>query len=68
MVITGFEVACWKFSVLYFLQMKVSMTMREKLRQVNSAHIRLEALLEQISPHSLIAIFRRDHMAIKTGG
>jgi hypothetical protein len=43
MVITGFEAACWKFSVFYFLQMKVSMTMREKLRQVNSAHIRLEA-------------------------
>ncbi len=59
------------------LQVKASMTMKEKLRQVRSAicvnrreiaHTRLEAVACADNPYSLIMIFRRGHPAIKAGG
>jgi hypothetical protein len=60
-----------------FLQVKASMTMKEKLRQVRSAvcvnrreiaHTRLEVVTGADNPYSLITIFGRGHLAIKAGG
>ncbi len=57
-------------SVMSFLQVKSSMTMKEKLHQVwraiclnrrEIAHTRLEAVAGADNPFSLIAIFRWDH-------
>jgi hypothetical protein len=60
-----------------FLQVRVSMSMKEKMRQVRGAicvnrreiaHTRLEAIAGADNPYSLITIFGRDHLAIKAGG
>jgi hypothetical protein len=60
-----------------FLQVKASMSMKQKLRQVRSAicvnwreiaHTRLEAIAVADNPYSLITIFCRGHLAIKAGG
>ncbi len=60
-----------------FLQVRASMSMKEKLRQVRGAicvnrreimHTRLEAMAGADNPHSLITIFGRGHLAIKAGG
>jgi hypothetical protein len=60
-----------------FLQVKASMSMKEKLRQVRSAicgnrieiaHNRLEGIMGADNPYSLITIFGRGHLAIKAGG
>jgi hypothetical protein len=60
-----------------FLQVKASMTMKEKLSEVRSAicvnrreiaHTRLEAVTGADNPYSLITIFRGGHLAIKAGG
>jgi hypothetical protein len=64
-------------SGMSILQVKSSMTMKEKLRQVRSAicvnrreiaHTGLEALAGADNLYSLIAIFGRVHLAIKAGG
>ncbi len=61
-------------SGMSFLQVKLSMTMKEKLRQVRSAicmnrreiaHTRLEAVAGTDNPYSLIPIFGWGHLAIK---
>jgi hypothetical protein len=63
-------------SGMSLLQMKSSMTMKEKLRLVRSAicvnrrgiaHTRLEAVAGA-DPYSLIAKFGRGHLAIKADG
>jgi hypothetical protein len=59
------------------LQVRASMSIKEKLRQVRSAicvnrreiaYTRLEAIAGADNPYSLITIFGRGHLAIKTGG
>jgi hypothetical protein len=64
-------------SGMSFLQVRVSMSMKEKLRQVRSAisvnrreiaHTRLEAIAGSYNPYSLITIFGRGHLAIKARG
>jgi hypothetical protein len=64
-------------SGISFLQVKASMSMKEKFRQVRSAicmnqrqiaHTRLEAITGAGNPYSLITIFGRGHLAIKAGG
>jgi hypothetical protein len=64
-------------SGMSFLQVKVFMTMKEKLRQVRNAicvnkreiaNTRLEAVAGADNPFSLITIFRRGHLTIKVGG
>ncbi len=63
-------------SGMSFLQVKASMSMKEKLRQVRNAismkqreiaHTRLEAIAGTDNPYSLITIFGRGHLAIKAG-
>jgi hypothetical protein len=60
-----------------FMQVRASMSMKEKLRQVRGAicvnrreiaHTRLEAVAGADNPYSLITIFGRGHLAIKAGG
>jgi hypothetical protein len=64
-------------SGMSFLQVKASMSMKEKLRQVQSAicvnrreiaHTRLEAIAGADNTYSLITIFGRGHLAIKAVG
>ncbi len=64
-------------SGMSFLQVKSSMTMMEKLRQVRSTicvnrreitHTLLEAVARADNSYKLIAIFGRGHLAIKAGG
>jgi hypothetical protein len=64
-------------SGMSFLQVKASMSMKEKLRQVRNAisanrreiaHTRLEAIVGADNPYSLKTIFGRGHLAIKAGG
>jgi hypothetical protein len=64
-------------SGMSFMQVRASMSMKEKLRQVRGAicvnrreiaHTRLEAIARADNPYSLITIFGRGHMAIKAGG
>ncbi len=64
-------------SGMSFLQVRASMSMKEKLRQVRSAicvnrreiaHTRLEAITGADNPYSLITIFCRRDLAIKAGG
>ncbi len=64
-------------SGMSFLQVRASMSMKEKLRQVREvncvnrreiAHTRLEAIAGADNPYSLITIFGRGHLAIKAGG
>jgi hypothetical protein len=64
-------------SGMSFLQVRASMSMMEKLRQVRGAicvnrreiaHTRLEAIAGADNPYSLITIFGRGHLAIKAGG
>jgi hypothetical protein len=59
-----------------FLQVKSSMTLKEKLRQVRNticvnrrkiAHMKLEAVADADNPYSLIPILGRGYLAIKTG-
>jgi hypothetical protein len=59
------------------MQMRASMSMKEKLRQVRGAicvnrreivHTRLEAIAGADNPYSPITIFGRGHLAIKAGG
>jgi hypothetical protein len=59
------------------LQVRASMSMKEKLRQVRSAifvnrreiaHTHLEAIAGVDNPYSLITIFGRGHLAIKAEG
>jgi hypothetical protein len=59
------------------LQVRASMSMKEKLRQVRGAicvnrremaHTQLEAIAGADNPYNLITIFGRGHLAIKTGG
>ncbi len=63
-------------SGMSFLQVKASMTMKEKLRQVRTAicvnrreiaHTRLKAITGADKPYSLITIFGRGLVAIKAG-
>jgi hypothetical protein len=67
----------WLESGMSFLQVRASMSMKEKLRQVRGAicvnrreiaHTRLEAIAGADNPYSLITIFGRGHLAIKAGG
>jgi hypothetical protein len=62
---------------MLFLQVRASLSMKEKLRQVRGvicvnrreiAHTRLEAIAGADNPYSLITIFGRGHLAIKAGG
>ncbi len=64
-------------SGMSFLQVRASMSMKEKLRQVRSAiyvhrreiaHTRLEAIAGADNPYSLITIFGPGHLGIKAGG
>ncbi len=64
-------------SGISFLHVKASMSMKEKLRQVQSAicvnrreiaHTRLEAIARADNPYSSITIFGRGHLPIKAGG
>jgi hypothetical protein len=64
-------------SGISFLQVKASMSKKEKLRQARSAicvnrrkiaHTRLEAIAGADNPYSLIPIFGREHLATKAGG
>jgi hypothetical protein len=64
-------------SGMSFMQVRASMSMKEKLRQVRGAicvnrreiaRTRLEAIAGADNPYSLITIFRRGHLAIKAGG
>ncbi len=64
-------------SGMSFMQMRASMSMKEKLRQVRGAicvnrreiaHTRLEAITGADNPYSLITIFGRGHLAIKAAG
>ncbi len=64
-------------SGMSFLQVRASMSMKEKLRQVRGAicvnrreiaHTWLEAIAGDYNPYSLITIFARGHLAIKAGG
>jgi hypothetical protein len=67
----------WLESGMSFMQVRASMSMKEKLRQVRGAicvnrreiaHTRLEAIAGADNPYSLITIFGRGHLAIKAGG
>jgi hypothetical protein len=69
--LTGLE------SGMSFMQVRASMSMKEKLRQVRGAicvnrreiaHTRLEAIAGANNPYSLITIFGRGHLAIKACG
>ncbi len=60
-----------------FMQVRASMSMKEKLRQVRGAicvnrrqiaHTRLEAIAAADNPYSLITVFGRGHLVIKAGG
>jgi hypothetical protein len=64
-------------SGMSFLQVRASMSMKEKLRQVRGAicvnrreiaHTWLEAIVGADNPYSLITIFGRGHLAIKARG
>jgi hypothetical protein len=64
-------------SGMSFMQVRASMSIKEKLRQVRGAicvnrreiaHTRLEAIAGADNPYSLITIFGRGHLAIKAGG
>ncbi len=64
-------------SGMSFMQVRASMSMKEKLRLVRGAicvnrreiaHTRLEAIARADNPYSLITIFGRGHLAIKAGG
>jgi hypothetical protein len=64
-------------SDMSFMQVRASMSMKEKLRQVRGAicvnqrqiaHTRLEAIAGADNPYSLITVFGRGHLAIKAGG
>ncbi len=64
-------------SGMSFMQVRASMSMKEKLWQVRGAicvnrreiaHTRLEAIAGADNPYSLITIFGRGHLAIKAGG
>jgi hypothetical protein len=64
-------------SGMSFLQVRASMFMKEKVRQVRSAicvnrreiaHTRLEVIAGTDNPYSLITIFGRSHFVIKAGG
>jgi hypothetical protein len=59
-----------------FMQVRASMSIKEKLRQVRGAicvnrreiaHTRLEVIAGADNPYSLITIFGRGHLAIKAG-
>jgi hypothetical protein len=59
------------------MQVRASMSMKEKLRQVSGAicenrrdiaRTRLEAIAGADNPYSLISTFGRGHLAIKAGG
>ena len=64
-------------SGMSFMQVRASMSMKEKLRQVRGAicenrrdiaRTRLEAIAGADNPYSLISIFGRGHLTIKAGG
>jgi hypothetical protein len=64
-------------SGMSFMQVRASMSMKEKLRQVRGAicvnqreiaHTRLEAIAGADNPYSLITIFGRGHLANRAGG
>jgi hypothetical protein len=64
-------------SGMSFMQVRASMSMKEKLRQVRGAicenrrdiaRTRLEAIAGADNLYSLISIFGRGHLAIKAGG
>jgi hypothetical protein len=64
-------------SGMSFMQVRASMSMKKKLRQVRRAicvnrreiaHTRLEAITGADNPYSLIIIFGRGPLAIKAGG
>jgi hypothetical protein len=64
-------------SGMSFMQVRASMSMKEKLRQVRGAicvnrreiaHTRLEAIAGADNPYSLITIFGRGRLAINAGG
>jgi hypothetical protein len=64
-------------SGMSFMQVRASMSMKEKLRQVRGAicenrrdiaRTRLEAIASADNPYSLISIFGWGHLAIKAGG
>ncbi len=64
-------------SGMSFMQVRASMSMKEKLRQVRGAicenlrdiaRTRLEAVAGADNPYSLISVFGRGHLALKAGG
>jgi hypothetical protein len=64
-------------SGMSFMQVRASMSMKEKLRQVRGAicenrrdiaRTRLEAIAGADNPYSLISTFGGGHLAIKAGG
>jgi hypothetical protein len=64
-------------SGMSFMQVRASISMKEKLRQVRGAicvnrrqiaHTRLEEIAGADNPYSLITVFGRGHLAIKAGG
>jgi hypothetical protein len=64
-------------SGMSFMQVRASMSMKEKLRQVRGAicenrrdiaRTRLEAVAGADNPYSLISVFGGGHLAIKAGG
>ncbi len=64
-------------SGMSFMQVRASISMKEKLLQVRGAicvnhrqiaHTRLEVISEADNPYSLITVFGRGHLAIKAGG
>ncbi len=64
-------------SGMSFMQVRASMSMKEKWRQVRGAicenrrditRTRLEAVAGADNPYSLISVFGRGHLAIKAGG
>ncbi len=66
----------WLESAMSFLQVKASMTLKDKPRQVRNAicvnqreiaHTRLEAIAGANNPYSLITIFGGGQLAIKAG-
>jgi hypothetical protein len=63
-------------SELSFLQVKATMTLQERIRQVKAeicenrrqiTHVRLESIAGAENPYSLILVFERGHHVIKNG-
>jgi len=86
---SGIQVASSKFSTatgeaevtgleseVSFLQVKATMSLKERIRQVKAeicdnrrqkAHVRLESLAGEEIPYSLMQVFRRGHQITRNG-